>query len=542
MKHWMSMRRMAVGAVSNSTLFLPSSLLSSSKPNPLTIPFSFYLTKTSPFSISVLTRQRRFLSVSSLTADHHNLSDFGDGDSVAISNEGLKMLLKGMTYPELEKWVQSHGYRPGQAMMLWKRMYGNNIWAHHIDELEGLNKDFKKMLNENAEFKALTQKEIRTASDGTRKILFTLEDGLVIETVVIPCDRGRTTVCVSSQVGCAMNCQFCYTGRQAFSVANLNLLLMQPPTAGQNAVVVEISCSAVQTSPTSIFGIQYFRPQFPLMVEEVPLPFSKMGLRRHLTAAEIVEQAVFARRLLTDEVGSITNVVFMGMGEPLHNIDNVIKAADIMVDEQGLQFSPRKVTISTSGLVPQLKRFLHESNCALAVSLNATTDEVRNWIMPINRKYKLELLLQTLREELCFKKNYKVLFEYVMLEGVNDRSFSSHCPHQALSLVTLDALNQSVMHIDGDAERLIELVKGIPCKINLISFNPHSGSFFKPTKDERMIEFRNTLAGAGLVVILRLSRGDDQMAACGQLGKPGTIQAPLLRVPEQFQMAIGSSA
>ncbi|KAL3006427.1 hypothetical protein AAZX31_08G278000 [Glycine max] len=364
------------------------------------------------------------------------------------------MLLKGMTYPELEKWVQSHGYRPGQAMMLWKRMYGNNIWAHHIDELEGLNKDFKKMLNENAEFKALTQKEIRTASDGTRKILFTLEDGLVIETVVIPCDRGRTTVCVSSQVGCAMNCQFCYTGR--------------------------------------------------------------MGLRRHLTAAEIVEQAVFARRLLTDEVGSITNVVFMGMGEPLHNIDNVIKAADIMVDEQGLQFSPRKVTISTSGLVPQLKRFLHESNCALAVSLNATTDEVRNWIMPINRKYKLELLLQTLREELCFKKNYKVLFEYVMLEGVNDS--------------------------DGDAERLIELVKGIPCKINLISFNPHSGSFFKPTKDERMIEFRNTLAGAGLVVILRLSRGDDQMAACGQLGKPGTIQAPLLRVPEQFQMAIGSSA
>ncbi|KHN10596.1 Ribosomal RNA large subunit methyltransferase N [Glycine soja] len=367
------------------------------------------------------------------------------------------MLLKGMTYPELEKWVQSHGYRPGQAMMLWKRMYGNNIWAHHIDELEGLNKDFKKMLNENAEFKALTQKEIRTASDGTRKILFTLEDGLVIETVVIPCDRGRTTVCVSSQVGCAMNCQFCYTGRQAL-----------------------------------------------------------MGLRRHLTAAEIVEQAVFARRLLTDEVGSITNVVFMGMGEPLHNIDNVIKAADIMVDEQGLQFSPRKVTISTSGLVPQLKRFLHESSCSLAVSLNATTDEVRNWIMPINRKYKLELLLQTLREELCFKKNYKVLFEYVMLEGINDS--------------------------DGDAERLIELVKGIPCKINLISFNPHSGSFFKPTKDERMIEFRNTLAGAGLVVILRLSRGDDQMAACGQLGKPGTIQAPLLRVPEQFQMAIGSSA
>lgn len=285
------------------------------------------------------------------------------------------------------------------------------------------------------------------------QILFTLDDGLVIETVVIPCDTGRTTVCVSSQVGCAMNCQFCYTGR--------------------------------------------------------------MGLKRHLTAAEIVEQAVFARRLFTSEIGSITNVVFMGMGEPLHNIDNVIKAADIMVHDQGLHFSPRKVTVSTSGLVPQLRRFLHESNCTLAVSLNATTDEVRNWIMPINRKYKLDLLLEALREELSFKHKYKVLFEYVMLEGINDSN--------------------------EDAKRLIELVKGIPCKINLISFNPHSGSFFRPTKEERMIEFRNMLAEAGCVVLLRPSRGDDQMAACGQLGKPGTLQAPMLRVPQQFQTVVGSS-
>ncbi|WVZ26046.1 hypothetical protein V8G54_004590 [Vigna mungo] len=238
----LSVRRvMAIGAVANSTLLL------SSKPNHFS--FSFSLTKTSPFLSLLTPRLRRFLSVSSLSADHHSLRDFGDGDGVRLSSQGSKMLLKGMTYPDLEKWVYSHGYRPGQAMMLWKRMYGNNIWAQHVDELEGLNKDFKKMLNENAEFKALALKEIRTASDGTRKILFTLDDGLVIETVVIPCDRGRTTVCVSSQVGCAMNCQFCYTGR--------------------------------------------------------------MGLRRHLTAAEIAEQAVSARRLLTDEVGSITNVVFM---------------------------------------------------------------------------------------------------------------------------------------------------------------------------------------------------------------------------------------
>ncbi|KAJ3695312.1 hypothetical protein LUZ60_000689 [Juncus effusus] len=358
--------------------------------------------------------------------------------------------LKEMEFTELDKWVQSHGFRTGQAMMLWKCLYGNNTLAHSHDELEGLNKDFRKMISENASLKALTFKDVHTASDGTRKILFSLEEGAVIETVVIPCEGGRTTVCVSSQVGCAMNCQFCYTGR--------------------------------------------------------------MGLRKHLSAAEIVEQAVFARRLFTNEFGSITNVVFMGMGEPLHNIDNVIKASNIMVDEQGLHFSPRKVTISTSGLVPQLKRFLRESSCALAVSLNATTDEVRNWIMPINRKYNLDTLLGTLREELKSRHKYKVLFEYVMLAGVNDSI--------------------------EDAKRLTELVNGIPCKINLISFNPHEGSQFKPTTDEKMFEFRNILVESGLVVLLRLSRGDDKMAACGQLGEPGEFKMPLLRVPQQFQVGV----
>ncbi|XAR65062.1 23S rRNA (adenine(2503)-C(2))-methyltransferase [Bertholletia excelsa] len=415
---------------------------------------SFSSLKTLPFPII----SRGSTHCRPLTAARSSISPLFctvNQDDNGVPDLGFsKVLLKGMSYRELETWVQSKGFRPGQALMLWKRLYGNNIWAHCINELEGLNKDFKKMLSENAEFRALTLKDVLTASDGTRKILFTLEDGKVIETVVIPCDRGRTTVCVSSQVGCAMNCQFCYTGR--------------------------------------------------------------MGLKRNLTAAEIVEQAVFARRLLSGKVGSITNVVFMGMGEPFHNIDNVIKAADIMVHEQGLHFSPRKVTVSTSGLVPQLKRFLRESTCALAVSLNATTDEVRNWIMPINRKYNLALLLKTLQEELRAKHNYKVLFEYVMLAGVND----------------------SV----EDARRLIDLVQGIPCKINLISFNPHSGSQFKPTSEEKMIEFRNILAEAGCVVFLRLSRGDDQMAACGQLGKPGEIQAPLLRVPAQFRSVLEASA
>ncbi|CAI9092902.1 OLC1v1028260C1 [Oldenlandia corymbosa var. corymbosa] len=438
-----------------------------------TVPLSRCLQRFSGQSLSFsLIEKRRLLStalrsssvpLSSASAlhQHDSFPDSGDDTNVEISKTGSKVILKGLTFPELEKWAQSQGFRSGQALMLWKRIYGNDIWANSCEELEatplfafeGLNKDFKRMLGEVAEFKALALKDIRTAADGTRKMLFTLGDGQVIETVVIPCERGRNTVCVSSQVGCAMNCQFCYTGR--------------------------------------------------------------MGLRRNLSTAEIVEQAVLARRLLSSEVGAITNVVFMGMGEPLHNIENVMKAAEIMVDEQGLHFSPRKVTVSTSGLVPQLKRFLRESKCALAVSLNATTDEIRNWIMPINRKYKLELLLGTLRDELRSKRNYKVLFEYVMLAGVND----------------------SV----EDAERLINLVQDIPCKINLISFNPHSGSLFKPTPEEKMIRFRNILAEAGCIVFLRWSRGDDQMAACGQLGKPGEFQAPLLRVPAQFQAALEAS-
>ncbi|KAI8023089.1 Dual-specificity RNA methyltransferase RlmN [Camellia lanceoleosa] len=417
-------------------------LLTKKLPPPTTLNSSPPLYFPSLRLVSPMSSHRRCLSTTTALVSSSDRDDNG-----TVNQDSKKVLLKGMRYAELEKWVQSHGFRPGQALMLWKRLYGNDIWAHCIDELEGLNKDFKKMLSEHAEFRALFMKDILTASDGTRKILFTLEDGLVIETVVIPCKRDRTTVCVSSQVGCAMNCQFCYTGR--------------------------------------------------------------MGLRRNLTAGEIVEQAVFARRLLSAEVGCITNVVFMGMGEPLHNIENVMKAADIMVHEQGLHFSPRKVTVSTSGLVPQLQRFLNECNCALAVSLNATTNEVRNWIMPINRKYNLGLLLETLRQELRFKHNYKVLFEYVMLAGINDST--------------------------EDAKRLIELVKGIPCKINLISFNPHSGSQFRSTPDEKMIEFRNILAEAGCIVFLRPSRGDDQMAACGQLGKPGETQAPLFRIPAQFQ-------
>lgn len=363
-----------------------------------------------------------------------------------------KTLVKGMTYPELEAWVQSLGYRAGQAMMLWKCLYGNGMWAQHVDEMQALSKLFRATLEKTAEFSVFSLKDVYSASDGTCKILFSLGDGSIIETVLIPCERGRTTLCVSSQVGCAMNCQFCYTGR--------------------------------------------------------------MGLKRNLTAAEIVEQVVYARRHFTNEVGPLTNVVFMGMGEPLHNFDNVLKAAEIMVDCHGLHFSPRKVTVSTSGLVPQIRRFIRESPCVLAVSLNATTDEVRNWIMPINRKYNLDMLLTVLREEIGQRRKFKVLFEYVMLAGIND---------------SLD-----------DAKRLVNLVEGIPCKINLISFNPHQGSSFIPSTLEQMLAFHKIIADAGYATFIRHSRGNDQMAACGQLGKPGNSQPPRMRAPERFQATLAT--
>lgn len=366
------------------------------------------------------------------------------------TTEGSKVLLKGMVYNELEAWVKGVGHKSSQAMMLWKWMYGNGKWAQHVDELDGFNKAFVDTLRDTAEFNALSCEETRVAADGTKKIVFNLGDSDRIETVLIPGPRNRLTVCVSSQVGCAMNCQFCYTGR--------------------------------------------------------------MGLKRNLTTAQIVEQLVVAQRKYAAEMGQVTNVVFMGMGEPLHNVDNVLRAAEIMIDLHGLHISPRKVTVSTSGLVPQLRRFCKESPCALAVSLNATTDEVRNWIMPINRKYNLATLLGAIKDELSVKKDFKVLFEYVLLAGINDS--------------------------EEDANRLIDLVKEIPCKINLITFNPHSGASFIPTPEQQMLHFRDIIANAGLVVAIRHSRGDDQMAACGQLGKVGLEQAPKLRVPAQFKAAL----
>jgi 23S rRNA (adenine2503-C2)-methyltransferase len=298
----------------------------------------------------------------------------------------------------------------------------------------------------------LEPEAIETGSDGTRKYLFTLADGNGVEAVLIPIE-GRNTLCISSQAGCAMGCEFCLTGT--------------------------------------------FR------------------LTRNLTTAEIVNQILAVKRDLKrnpvqltlsaandvyddgdEDSGqtapdTIRNIVLMGMGEPLHNLDNVIPAIKNMIDGNGLQLSNRRVTVSTCGLVPEIRRLGEEiPNVNLAVSLNATTDELRNRIMPVNRKYPIAELLRACKE---FPKpgRRKITIEYVMLGGLND---------------TLD-----------DAKRLLNLISDIPNKVNLIPFNEHEGCGFRTPTQAAIDAFHKYLIDRHVTVITRDSRGGDISAACGQL-------------------------
>lgn len=361
-----------------------------------------------------------------------------------------KLLLKSMTYEELSHWlIEEMGQKKFRVQQLWKWMY-----SHLVDDfadMTDMSKSFRATLAERARLDVLDVDEVFKATDGTRKILWRTLSGAQIESVLIPTED-RNTLCISSQVGCAINCQFCLT--------------------------------------------------------------AKMGLKSQLTTAEIVDQVVQTRRLFGHEQ-ELTNVVFMGMGEPLHNPDNVIPASNILIEGRGLDFSRRKVTVSTSGLVPAIRRFGTESTARLAVSLNATTNEVRDWIMPINRKHPLEELMQALREY-PLAKHERITFEYVMLKGVND---------------SMD-----------DAKRILKLVSSIPCKVNLIPFNPHPGTEFEPSPMSRVNEFQAYLRGKGMNCTTRVTRGDDRMAACGQLGTPGARTPKRMAPPERFRDILASSA
>ncbi len=364
------------------------------------------------------------------------------------TDDAGRVLLHSLTRDELERWVvEALGEKPFRAKQLWKWLYVRH--ASSFDEMTDLGKAVRARLSETARIDALEHDAVHTASDGTRKITWKTLSGAIIESVLIPTED-RVTLCISSQVGCAMNCQFCLTAR--------------------------------------------------------------MGLQGQLTTAEIVGQVVGARRLFEADQ-HISNIVFMGMGEPLHNPDNVIPATTILIDRDGLNLSRRKVTVSTSGLVPEIERFGQESEAMLAVSLNATHDEVRDWIMPINRRYPLQRLLDTLRAY-PFRKHERVTFEYVMLLDVNDT--------------------------DDDLKRLIRIASTVPCKVNLIPFNPHPGTEFTPSPMSRIEHFREELARRNLHATIRTTRGDERMAACGQLGRPSDRQPKRMPAPERFKPALGT--
>ncbi|MFW6054165.1 MAG: 23S rRNA (adenine(2503)-C(2))-methyltransferase RlmN [Persicimonas sp.] len=319
--------------------------------------------------------------------------------------------------------------------------------AEDFDEMTNLSKDFRARLDEIGRIAPVKYEGAHPTGDGTTKLMFRCDDDAVIETVLIPAD-GRNTLCISSQVGCAMGCTFCYT--------------------------------------------------------------AKMGLKRQLSTAEIVAQVVLARRLMTDKHGHVGNIVFMGMGEPLHNYDNVVRAVHILTNQIGLDFSRRRVTLSTSGLVPQLERFGRDTDVQLAVSLNGTTDEQRSKLMPVNDRWGIDELLECLRNY-PLENRQRITFEYILIKGITDRI--------------------------EDADRLAKLVDDIPCKVNIIPFNPHPETPFETPSEERIDAFQEALTGHGVHVLRRRTRGREEMAACGQLGQPGEGKLPahLRKRLEKFQ-------
>lgn len=334
------------------------------------------------------------------------------------------VFIKNFSLPELEAWVESIGERRFRARQIFKHVYARRISSWQ--ECSDLSRMFRAQLELGAHLNALGLLEKEESSDGTLKYLFELHDGHSIETVLIP-DPPRSTLCVSSQVGCNLGCMFCLTGA--------------------------------------------------------------LGFKRNLTTAEIVDQVCQVRRDLAPR-GHITNLVFMGMGEPLANLDAVLKSIQVMTDPNGLAFSHRRITLSTAGLLPQLARLGEASPINLAISLHAADDAVRDRIMPINRTYPLEKLMEACRRY-PLPPRKRITFEYILIDKVNDSP--------------------------KDARNLVKLLSGLRAKVNLIPFNANVECDFKTPPEGRILAFQEVLQRAQLTAIIRQSRGADIRAACGQL-------------------------
>lgn len=340
-----------------------------------------------------------------------------------------KTNLLGLPRPELERFVADRlGAKPFRARQLMQWIYKRG--ASDFAAMTDLARAFRADLDAVACVSVPRIMSVHRAADGTRKWLLRMDEAQGIETVYIP-EPDRGTLCISSQVGCAMDCSFCATARQGFN--------------------------------------------------------------RNLTAAEIVGQVWLAQRELAGERGPrpITNIVFMGMGEPLANYRNVVPAMQIFLDDQGYELSRRRVTLSTSGLVPQIRRLAEECNVALAVSLHAPNDELRNKLVPINRRHPIGELLEACWHYLEAQNGRSITFEYVMLDGINDQP--------------------------GHARELARLLRGRAAKVNLIPFNPFRDSGYQRSPESVILRFRDLLNEAGVIATIRRTRGEDIDAACGQL-------------------------
>ncbi|MFZ8928862.1 MAG: 23S rRNA (adenine(2503)-C(2))-methyltransferase RlmN [Gammaproteobacteria bacterium] len=344
---------------------------------------------------------------------------------------GNKTNLLGLSKQQLEAFLLDLGEKPFRAIQLIK-------WIHQFgvtdfDEMTNISKDLRARLNECAEVRPPVVRERFDAEDGCFKWIVEVESGSSVETVYIP-EAGRGTLCISSQAGCSLDCSFCATGKQGFN--------------------------------------------------------------SDLTTAEIIGQLWLANRELdtfgTKTPRKVTNVVMMGMGEPLMNFENVMSAISLMMEDNCYGLSKRRVTISTSGVVPAMDRLKEYTDASLAISLHAPNDELRSQIVPINRKYPISELLRSTNDYLDSLPDSRVAtIEYILISGVND-----HRQH---------------------ARELAEVLKKTPCKINLIPFNPFEGSGYKRSSNSAISNFQKILRDAGYTVTIRTTRGDDIGAACGQL-------------------------
>lgn len=345
-----------------------------------------------------------------------------------ISRPMQRHNLRDMRQEEVVAFCQRLGHPAYRGRQLFAWLYRPGVRS--FAQMTDLPKEFRAQLAATASLDLPEVAEVQRSEDGTRKLLFRLADGVRIESVLIP-EEERQTLCVSTQAGCAMGCVFCMTGR--------------------------------------------------------------LGFRRNLRPAEIVGQVIAARNLLAAETAPpLTNLVFMGMGEPLANLANCLAAIDILTDQRGLDFSPRRLTVSTSGLAPKIHELGRrcQGKINLAISLHAPNDAIRDQLMPVNHTYPIAALLAACRAY-PLPRRKRIMIEYILIKGINDA--------------------------DTHAQALGRLLRGLRVKINLLPYNPVEGVAFHPPSAERVARFQEILWQQGYTVLLRQSRGQDIDAACGQL-------------------------